>query len=196
MFILGLSGGMGMGKSAATDYLRSLHIPVHDSDAAVHRLMQKGKPVYEKLKNIIPEAALGDNIDRKVLSDRIKQDPSFLQTLEAVIHPEVRKDRADFIHHQALKGQKLVVADVPLLFETGLYKECNANAIVDCPRWLQEKRILKRGISVEKMRILLKNQWSNEQRKLYADYVINTGLSFAHSRRQIRSMLRDIQSKL
>lgn len=196
MFILGLSGGMGMGKSAATTYLRTFHIPVHDSDAAVHRLMQKGQPVYEKLKAIIPEAALGDAIDRKVLSVRIRQEPNFLKILEHIIHPEVRKDRKRFIHAQALKGQKLVVADIPLLFETGLYKECDANAIVDCPKWLQEQRILKRGISVEKMRILLNNQWSNDQRKIYADYIINTGLSFAHSRKQIRAMLRDIKSAI
>ncbi len=195
MFILGLSGGMGMGKSATSDYLRHLHIPVHDSDKAVHHLMQKGQPVYQRLKNIIPKAAQGDEIDRQILSERIKKDPTFLKTLEMIIHPLVRRDRNIFIHHQILKQQKIVVLDIPLLFETGLHKNCDGVAVVDCPKWLQIERILKRGISPQKMKILLNRQWSNDERKRYSDYVIPTGLSFAQSRKAIRLMLKDIAKK-
>ncbi|MFV0431953.1 MAG: dephospho-CoA kinase [Alphaproteobacteria bacterium] len=195
MFILGLSGGMGMGKSTASLYLRKLHIPVYDSDAAVHFLMNKGQAVYTKLQNIIPNATQGNKVDRKVLSARIKDEPQFLDVLEGIIHPEVAKARNIFLWQQALKNQKIVALDVPLLFEIGLYKKCDAIAIVDCPKWLQIERILKRGVPKQKMEFLLSQQWCNKKRALYADYIIPTGLSFAHSYRAIRLMLKDISHK-
>ncbi len=192
MFLLGLTGGMGMGKSAASRYFQRLHIPVHDSDASVHHLMLRGQPVYNKLKMMIPEAIDSDKVNRKILSAKIQNDPVFLKELEAIIHPEVRKDRNRFLHKKARLGHKLVVLDVPLLFEVGWYENCDKIALVDCPFWLQRQRILARGISADKMKILLARQWKQEKRKLYADYIIRTGLSFAVSKKDIRSLLKDI----
>ncbi len=192
MFLLGLTGGMGMGKSVASRYFQHLHIPVHDSDASVHHLMLRGQPVYNKLKIMIPEAIDSDKVNRKILSSKIQEDPVFLKELEAIIHPEVRKDRNQFLHKKALLGHKLVVLDVPLLFEVGWYKNCDKIALVDCPFWLQRQRILDRGISADKMKTLLARQWNQEKRKLYADYIIRTGLSFAVSKKDIRSLLKDI----
>lgn len=181
-----------MGKSAASRYFTQLHIPVHDSDESVHRLMLKDGPIYNALKNIIPEAITEKAVNRQILSQEIRRNPDFLKQLEAIIHPEVRIDRNRFILRQMQLGQKLVVLDVPLLFEAGWYKNCHKIALVDCPLWLQKQRILARGISEEKMNILLKRQWPQSRRKCYADYIIRTGLSFATSRKDIRLLLKDI----
>ncbi len=192
MFILGLTGGMGMGKSAASNYFNQLNIPVHDSDASVHKLMMHNGSLYNKLKKLIPEAVNSHNINRQILSAKIREKPELLQELEAIIHPEVRKDRNYFIHKQARLNHKLIVLDVPLLFETGWYKNCDRIALVDCPLWLQKQRILSRGVSSQKMKILLNRQWKQEKRKLYADYLIQTGLSFAVSKKDIRHILKHI----
>ncbi len=192
MFLLGLTGGMGMGKSAATAYFQKLNIPVHDSDETVHKLMQAGQPIYNKLQKIIPQALDAHKVNRRILSAEIRRNPHFLYELEAIIHPEVRKDRNRFIHKQAYLGHKLTVLDVPLLFESGWYKYCDKIALTDCPFWIQKQRILARGISEEKMKILLNRQWKQEKRKLYADYIIQTGLSFAVSKKDIRYILKDI----
>lgn len=192
MLILGLTGGMAMGKSAASSYLKQLHIPVHDADACVHELMTYGQPIYNRLKSLYPETVNEYAVNREILSLKIRENPQFLQELEAIIHPEVRKNRNHFIHHHVRLGHKLMVLDVPLLFEAGWYKYCDKIALVDCPLWLQKQRILARGVSPQKMHILLSRQWKQHKRKLYADYLIGTGLSFAVSQRDIRLMLSHI----
>lgn len=188
--IIGLTGGMAMGKSTASRYFCDHHIPVHDSDAAVHRLMQKGGSVYGKLEQLLPQVVNQESVNRAELSKYLRQYPAFLKTLEAIIHPEVRKDRDIFMRKQKLQSSKLVIWDVPLLFEVGLYRHCDGIIVVDCPIWLQRQRILKRkGMTPAKMKLLLSRQWSNERRKLYADYVVQTGLSFGNTHRQLRQIL-------
>ncbi len=185
--IVGLTGGMAMGKSTASRYFRNHHIPVHDSDACVHRLMQRGGSVYQKLEQLLPQVVNQDSVNRAELSKYLKENPKFFKTLEAIIHPEVHKDRAAFMWQQKIKDSKLVVWDVPLLFEVGLYRHCDVIIVVDCPVSLQKQRILKRkGMTPAKMKLLLSRQWNNERRKLYADHVVQTGLSFGNTYRQLQ----------
>lgn len=191
--VIGLTGGMAMGKSTASRYFREHHIAVHDSDATVHQLMQKGGRVYQKLEQLLPQVVNGISVNRAELSKYLKQHPEFLKELERIIHPEVHQDRAAFMWQQRLRGSKLVVWDVPLLFEVGLYRYCDAIIVVDCPIWLQKQRILKReGMTPAKMKLLLSRQWDNESRKLHADYVVQTGLSFGNTYRQLQFLTASV----
>ncbi|MEP1028454.1 MAG: dephospho-CoA kinase, partial [Alphaproteobacteria bacterium] len=125
MFILGLTGSIGMGKSTAAAQLRRLGLPVHDADAAVHALMAPGGAAVAAVDTAFPGVVKNGAVDRQALGGRVFDDDAALKRLEGILHPLVRRSEKAFLAACARRGVPLVVLDIPLLFETGGDARCD-----------------------------------------------------------------------
>ncbi|MCZ6839016.1 MAG: dephospho-CoA kinase [Alphaproteobacteria bacterium] len=190
MFVLGLTGSIGMGKSTAADMLRRLGVPVHDADAAVHRLLAADPIVRAEIAARFPSAMDGDEIDRQALGAAVFSDPAARSALETILHPRVRAAAKRFLRKQALARAPLVVLDIPLLYETGGEVDVDAVMVVSAPEFLQARRVLSRpGMSVERFRGILASQISDGEKRWRADYVIETGLGKAYTYRRLQQLV-------
>ena len=177
MRILGLTGSIAMGKSSAAAMLRRMGVPVQDSDAVVHDLTRPGGAAIPAITTAFPELASGTGIDRRELSQRAFDDPAVLRILEAILHPMVRAATARFLRLQRARRRAIVVLDIPLLFETGGEKTCDAIAVVTAPRLVQLQRVLSRpNMSLRKLRGIEARQMPDSEKRRRADFVIPTGL--------------------
>jgi dephospho-CoA kinase len=177
MRVLGLTGSIAMGKSTAAAMLRRMGVPVLDSDALVHALTKPGGAAIPAITTAFPDMAADAGIDRKALSQRAFDDPRVLRTLEQILHPMVRALQRRFLHLNRARGRRVVVLDVPLLFETGGDKACDAVAVVSAPRLVQLRRVLDRpGMSLRKLHGIEARQMPDAEKRKRADLVIPTGL--------------------
>jgi dephospho-CoA kinase len=177
MRILGLTGSIAMGKSTAAAMLRRMGVPVLDSDALVHALTRPGGAAIPAITTAFPEIAADDGIDRRALSQRAFDDPRVLRSLEQILHPMVRAAQRRFLKLNRARGEQVVVLDVPLLFETGGEKVCDAVAVVSAPRLVQMQRILSRpNMSLRKLHGIEARQMPDAEKRRRADFVIPTGL--------------------
>lgn len=190
MFVLGLTGSIGMGKSTAADMLRRLGVPVHDADAAVHRLLAADPIVRAEIAARFPSAMDGGEIDRQALGAAVFSDPAARSALETILHPRVRAAAKRFLRKQALARAPLVVLDIPLLYETGGEVDVDAVMVVSAPEFLQARRVLSRpGMSVERFRGILASQISDGEKRRRADYVIETGIGKAYTYRRLQQLV-------
>lgn len=186
MKIVALTGSIGMGKSTTSTMFQDLGVPIWDADAAVHRLYSPGGAAIAPLQALIPEAIGPEGVDRGVLTARILQDATLLKQIEAIVHPLVGKDRADFLAAAREKGAPLVIVDVPLLFETGGEAYVDAVIVVSCPADIQKARVLARpGMTDEKFQAILARQTPDEIKRAKSDFVIETGLGLDAAREQV-----------
>ena len=186
MKIVALTGSIGMGKSTTSAMFKDLGVPIWDADAAVHRLYASDGAAIPPLKALIPEAVGADGIDRTILTHKILQDPGLLKQIEAIVHPLVGKDRADFLVAARAQGASLVLVDVPLLFETGGEAYVDAVIVVSCSPEMQRARVLARpGMTEEKFDSILARQTPDEVKRAKADFVIDTGLGLDAAREQV-----------
>ena len=177
MFIIGLTGSIGMGKSTAAAMFRRLGVAVQDSDAAVHALMAPGGRAVPLVEGRFSGVTKDDAIDRAALGAQVFGNPAALKDLEAILHPLVAGERENFLKKQALRRAPMVVLDVPLLFETGLDRDCDLTLLVSAPHFVQEGRVLKRpGMSLEKLSRIRSQQMPDREKRQRADHVIETGL--------------------
>lgn len=195
MTILGLTGSVGMGKSTAGKMLKRLGLPLHDSDAAVHRLLGfKGGAVAE-IEAAFPGAVVDGAVDRSKLGARVFGDPPALRQLENIVHPKVRRATLQFLQCHARRRTPLVVLDIPLLFETGGQDLCDAIAVVSAPRFVQTARVMSRaGMTLERLNRIRAQQMPDREKCRRADFVIRTGLGKADTLRQLRSMLASLRT--
>jgi dephospho-CoA kinase len=178
MLVVGLTGSVGMGKSTAVAMLRRMGIPVHDADAAVHRLIGPGGAAVGAIEAAFPGSSVGGAVDRRRLGDQIFGNPAARARLERILHPLVRRSTERFLKRQARQRRDLVVLDIPLLFETGGEALCDAVIVVSAPGWLQAARVLARpGMTAEKFRAIRAAQVSDAEKRRRADFVLLTGLS-------------------
>lgn len=191
MYVLGLTGSIGMGKSTAAAMLRRMGVPVHDADAAVHALMGPGGAAVAQIREHFPGAVIGDRVDRQKLGAAVFGQADKLQQLEAILHPRVRALMHRFLARQGARRAPLVVLDIPLLFETGGDAYCDGVAVVSCPDFLQRQRVMGRaGMTAEKLDVILAKQMPDLEKRARADYVIRTGLNKRYSRGQLRAIVR------
>ncbi|TDQ82347.1 dephospho-CoA kinase [Dongia mobilis] len=195
MHILGLTGSIGMGKSTAAAMLRRLGVPVHDADAAVHRLMGRGGQAVARVAAAFPGTAVGGAIDRGELGARVFGRPAEMKRLEAILHPLVRAEETAFLRRCRAARRNLVVLDIPLLFETGGEKRCDRVVVVTAPQFLQKQRVLKRpGMTPERLAQVLGRQMPDREKRLLADWVVETGLgrrpTLVALQKVVRSMRR------
>lgn len=186
MFVLGLTGSIGMGKSAAARMFRRLGVPVYDADAAVHRLMAKGGEATARVEAAFPGVLRDGAVDRRALGGRVFGRPDELRRLERILHPLVGLAQRKFLARAARRRAPLVVLDVPLLFETAGEARTDAIAVVSAPYRLQRARVLARpGMTEEKFAAVLRQQTPDALKRQRADFVIPTGLGFRNSLRRV-----------
>ena len=191
MFILGLTGSIGMGKSTTAKFFREAGVPVHDSDAVVHRLYE-GEAVAP-VEAAFPGTVVDGKVDRHKLSEKLVGNPDAIRRLEAIVHPLVRAVSHRFLHDQAARGARVVVLDIPLLFETGGEKNVDAVVVVSAPADVQRKRVLSRpGVSTERFDALLARQMPDAEKRARAHFVVDSSRSFDSARAQVHAILRAV----
>jgi dephospho-CoA kinase len=191
MFILGLTGSIGMGKSTTANFFREAGVPVHDSDAVVHRLYE-GEAVAP-VEVAFPGVAVDGKIDRTKLAEKLVGNPEAIKKLESIVHPLVRAVSERFIMEQRAKGQRVIVLDIPLLFETNGETRVDAVVVVSAPAEVQRERVLGRsGMTMEKLDALLKRQMSDAEKRARAHFVVDSSRSFDSARVQVHAILRAV----
>ena len=188
MKILGLTGSVGMGKTTAARMLRRLGVPVHDADAEVHHLLGPGGAGVAPVAKAFPDAKASKGaINRTALGRIVFADPAALNRLERILHPLVRKAERQFLAKARRQRQALVVLDIPLLFETGGEKRCDAVIVVSAPKAIQHARVLARpGMTRAKLAGIEARQMPDAEKRRRADIVIDTSLGRRHSLAHLR----------
>ncbi|NDE90754.1 MAG: dephospho-CoA kinase [Alphaproteobacteria bacterium] len=197
MIILGLTGSIGMGKSTAAAMLRSMRIPVYCADEAVHNLLGKNGKAVAAVAKLYPAAFEENKINRKILGAAVFHDAALMKQLEAILHPLVRDIERAFIRrnraHQNSMGKKIVVLDIPLLFETHAEKRVDKIMVVSAPSFIQRARVLSRAdMNAQKFEAILAKQMSDVHKRRQADYVIPTGLGRAVTFAALRRVMRQL----
>jgi len=193
MLIIGLTGGIGMGKSAAARILKRMGLPVYHADRAVHDLLRKNGKAVKPVARAFPEALRRGAIDRAVLGPLVFGQPRKLKRLEKILHPLVQEAEKAFLKNARRMEAPAAVLEVPLLFETGGEKRCDTVLCVTAPRVVQRARVLARpGMTEAKLKAILKRQMPDKQKRAKADYVIHTGASYADTRQQLRRVMNII----
>ena len=192
MVILGLTGSIAMGKSTAARMLRRrLGVPVHDSDAAVHALLAEGGAAVPLVARAFPGVVRDGAVDRRALGAVVFSDPQALRTLESLLHPMVSARSLAFLKHRARARNPLVVLDIPLLFETGGERRCDATIVVSAPALVQRQRVLARpGMTPAKLAGILARQMPDCEKRRRADFVVPTGLGLGPTLRALRGVVR------
>lgn len=190
MVILGLTGSIGMGKSTAAAFFRLLGVPVHDSDATVHRLLGQDGQAVAAVESAFPGVRRGKEIDRKRLAERVFGDPAALARLESILHPRVRQATLEWLKRQCRARRSIVVLDIPLLFETGGDRMCDAVVVVSAPASVQAARVLKRaGMTRARFKAILATQMPDWEKRRNADFVIQTGGSRRETLRSLSALI-------
>ena len=191
MIVLGLTGSIGMGKTAAARSFAALGIPVFEADAVVHELLGRGGAAVAAVGGVFPTALVDDHVDRPLLGALVFNDPNALRRLEAILHPLVRARERKFRRAAAASGAWVAVLDIPLLFETGAAARCDYVAVVSAPPGTQRARVLRRPAMTEsRYRAVLAQQMSDRAKRRRADFVIETGAGRRRTLQRIRAIIR------
>jgi len=194
-FILGLTGSIGMGKSAVAAMFHGLGVPVFDADAAVHELQGPGGALLPAIEQAFPGTTGVQGVDRQALGAAVFGDKEKLARLETIVHPAVAAMRQQFLHDNA--AQPLVVFDIPLLFEKGGNAGVDAVLVVSASAEAQRARVLARpGMSEEKFERILGLQVPDAEKRARADFVIDTGTSLAETRHAVQNLVHALLDKL
>ena len=190
MLVLGLTGSIAMGKTEAANAFRRLRVPVFEADAVVHDLLATPGAALTAVARAFPAAMREGAVDRQRLGALVFERPDRLARLEAILHPLVRRRERRFAAAAARRGVVLLVLDIPLLFESGEERRCDATAVVSAPAFVQRARALRRpGMTPEKLAAILERQMPDAEKRRRADFVIATGLGRRSSLRRIRAIV-------
>jgi dephospho-CoA kinase len=188
MFILGLTGSLGMGKSTTARFFAEEGVPVHDADAVVHRLYEG--EAAAAIEAAFPGTTAGGKVDRTRLAARVLGDAPALARLEEIVHPLVQDAERRLIAEARSRGEKVAVLDIPLLFESGADRRVDAVVVVSAPPEVQRARVLERpGMTVDKLEAILARQMPDAEKRARADFVVDTSQGFNAARAQVRAIL-------
>jgi len=188
MFILGLTGSLGMGKSTTARFFAEEGVPVHDADAVVHRLYEG--EAASAIEAAFPGTTAGGKVDRDQLAARVLGDSAALRRLETIVHPLVQEAERRLLAEAEARGEKIAVLDIPLLFETGGEERVDAVVVVSAPPEVQRSRALERpGMTVDKLDAILAKQMPDSEKRRRADFVVDTSRGFETVRAQVRAIL-------
>ncbi len=194
MIRLGLTGSIGMGKSETAKMFRRLGVPVCDADRLVHDLYAPGGAAVRAVAQAFPGVMRGGAIDRDELGRRVVGRPGEIKRLEAIVHPLVRRAQLNFLAAAQRRRVKLVVLDIPLLFETGGEARVDYVAVASAPAALQRARVLRRpGMTEARFLGILGHQVPDREKRRRADFVIRTGLDRRAALEQVRAIVRRLR---
>ena len=193
MYVIGLTGGIAMGKSTVAALFRRARIPVFDADRVVHELQGRGGAAVAPIARLFPEAVTNGAVDRRRLRRLVADDPAALPALERILHPMVRERRRRFLARARAAGARYVVLDIPLLFETGAERACDLVLVVSAPPTIQRQRLrARRSMPDAQIERILARQLPDHERRSRAGIVIRTGLSRGHASAQVRRLLHQL----
>ena len=194
MLVIGLTGGIGMGKSSAALHFANRGVPVFSADACVHELYEgKAAPAIEAE---FPGFVRGGKVDRKLLSERVSVWPKGLKKLEEIVHPMVVEAEIEFLREQEKKGEKLAVLEIPLLFETDARDRVDVTVVVSAPRHLQWRRVMMRpGMTAAKLEHLIARQLPDTKKRALADFVVDSGKTHKDMHAQIDKIIELLKDR-
>ena len=191
MFILGLTGSVGMGKSTTLRFFADAGVPVYDADREVHRLYE-GAAVPE-IEAAFPGTTAGGKVDRTRLGARVLGDEAALRRLEAIVHPLVHEVERRLLEDAEAAGHKVAVLDIPLLFETGSDRRVDAVVVVTAPPEVQRARVMERAsMTEEKFAAILAKQMPDAEKRKRADFVVDSSQGLDAARAQVRAILEAV----
>lgn len=176
MKVLGLTGGIGMGKSTSVQLLRARGVPVVDTDDLARQVVEPGQPALTEVLAAFGAQFSGPDgqLRRAELARRVFADPAALRQLEAILHPRIRALWHAQVETWRAAGRPLAVVVIPLLFETKAETELDATICIACSAATQQQRLRARGWSPEQIAQRLQAQWPVERKMARADYVVWT----------------------
>ena len=190
MIVLGLTGSIGMGKSATADLFREEGVPVYDADAAVHALYAKGGAAVAPVEAAFPGVMVDGAIDRMALRTHVLDDAEAMRKLEAIVHPLAGDAQKQFRDKAREDGARFVVLDIPLLYEAGGYAYCDYVAVVPAPAEVQRDRVLSRpGMPEETFESILARQMPDAEKRAKADFLISTAHGFEFAADCVRAIV-------
>jgi dephospho-CoA kinase len=193
--IIGLTGGIGMGKSTAAAAFRRARIPVFDADLAVHRLQAKGGRAVKAIEAAFPGTSKDGAVDRAALRAAVLGNREALTRLEHILHPLVEAEERAFVGRARRAGKRAVVLDIPLLFETKGEARVGTVVVVSAPRAIQIHRVARRRrMSKADVEAVIARQMPDREKRRRADLVVLTGLSRAHTLRVLRRFIRGLRA--
>ena len=194
MIVIGLTGSVGMGKSATAAMFAEAGIPVYDADAEVRRLYALGGAAVAKVEEAFPGVVVDGAVDRGRLGERVLGDPDALARLNAIVWPLMGEARAEFFRRAREAGADVAVLDIPLLLETGGERSVDKVVVVSAPADAQRRRVLGRaGMTEAKFDALLAAQMPDAEKRARADFVVDTSQDFDHARRQVQAILNTLR---
>lgn len=172
MIVVGLTGGIGSGKTTVAEFFRKLGVPVYIADMAGRKLLQTSPEIKRQVIQLFgSDSYKGNEPDRKFIAAHVFNDPERLKTLNSIIHPAVE---SDFKKWKSEQDAPYVIYEAAILFEAGGYKKCDLSILVTAPKEERIRRIKERDHSTEKEIIArMENQWSDEEKSKLANYIIN-----------------------
>jgi dephospho-CoA kinase len=196
LIVLGLTGSIGMGKSAAAAMLRRLGVPVFDDDRAVHHMMGPRGAAVGAVAAAFPDVVdAAGGIDRRLLGQRVFSDPGALVQLERILHPMVEREEKRFLDRARARREPIALLDIPLLFETGAERRCDYVLVVSAPAFIQRQRVMRRpGMTAERFAAILAKQMPDSEKRRRADFVIPTGLGRHVTRHRLRAIVEALRA--
>ncbi|WP_455481982.1 dephospho-CoA kinase [Bartonella sp. B35(2025)] len=192
MKVIGLTGSIAMGKSTVSDFFKQAGISVFSADEAVHQLYDS-EPILSLIERTFPNVIVNGKVDRLKLSEILINDKEKLQTLEEIIHPLVQEKEKEFIDKARQQKKKLVVLDIPLLFETNSENRVDSVVVVSAPAEIQKERAMIRpNMSEKKFAFINAKQISDEKKRGRADFIIDTGKDLENTRQQVFYVIKSL----
>lgn len=186
MRVVGLTGGIGSGKTTVAKMFEEFGIPVYIADTEAKLLMNRSKVIKRKLKQLLgDDAYVDEQLNRTFVASKIFNNKTLLEDVNAIVHPRVAKH---FKRWLAKQSAPYIIKEVAVLFENGSYKECDYIITVSAPVEVRIQRVLKRDNSTRtKVNAIIKNQWSDDQRFRYSDFMINNE-NLDHTKEQVKKI--------
>lgn len=196
MIVAALTGSIAMGKSETARIFKARGIPVFDSDAVVHELYAAGGAAVEPLRALVPSAIEHNHVDRKKLSDAVREKSGLLKDIEDIVHPLVRQRQQEFLERMAIEEADIVILDIPLLFEAKREAEVDIILVVSADLETQRSRALARpGMTSEKLDFIIAHQIPDQEKRARADYVIDTSRSISDTARQVDAIITALRNR-
>lgn len=192
MMVLGLTGGIGMGKSTVAEMFAAHGVPGFNADKAVHQLQAPRGAALPALAAAFPGTVTDGVLDRARLRGIVLADPEKMRRLEAIMHPLVHAAQAEFLAEAEAAGRNAVLLDIPLLFEGGRQSAFDKVILVSCPRETQIERVRQRGLPLADIEAIIAKQMPDAEKRKLADYVVDTGGTLAQTQAQIAAIVKEL----
>ena len=197
MYLIGLTGSIGMGKSLTAGLFEKQGIPVYDADAAVHALYEKNGAAVAPIGALVPEAIVNGAVDRAILGQHVLKDADKLKALEAIVHPLAGAAQRQFLIENEARGTKIVVLDIPLLLEGNGEKFVDSVVVVSAPYELQRMRVLARpGMSEERFADILSKQVPDAEKRQRAEFIVDSSISVEDAETQVHAILEAVDGRV